>query len=71
MAQSIIASFVMSLLLLVLGFFALRPGGLSDMRVFVGLLGLIAGLLGIDICAILWNTSARLARIEKGLNDGK
>jgi hypothetical protein len=65
MAQSIIAGFVMSLLLLVLGFFALRPVGLSDTRVFVALVGLVAGLLGIDICAILWNISVRLMRIEK------
>jgi len=42
MAQSIIAGFVMSLLLLVLGFFTLRPAGLSDMRVFVGLVGALS-----------------------------
>jgi hypothetical protein len=65
MAQSIIAGFVMSLLLLVMGFFAMRPVGLSDTRVFVAVMGLVAGLLGIDICAILWNVSARLTRIEK------
>jgi hypothetical protein len=70
--QTIIASFVMSLLLLAIGMFAINKGlsgnlTAADVSLVVSVLALIAGLLGLNLCWVLVRTSARLEKIEKAL----
>ena len=73
---TIVASSLMSLILMTIGWFTLKKsisGNMSaaDVGFMVGFLGMTAGMLGLAICGMFWTHSQRLARIEKALDRPK